>query len=235
MDIEIIGKGPLQVIALHGIQGTRAAWRPVAEACSAFASFHLPNLRGRGRALRPAHPEHYQLAEFAHELEAIINETTTDAPFILAGWSMGVSVILEWLSQAPGKRPAALVLASGTPAPCFAPWFSAQGEALLTQVVEREQRLGLKEAADPQAVAWTWQSLRHIDHRATLASIPEPTLIVHGSEDQDSPLTHAHWLANGLSATQLLTLPGAGHSVLTENTAQVADHLGQFIHSLARS
>ncbi|MDD2002018.1 alpha/beta fold hydrolase [Pseudomonas putida] len=235
MDIEITGDGPQQIIALHGIQGTRVAWRPVAEACSKFATFHLPNLRGRGRALRPATADGYELAEFAGELDMIINETTTEAPFILAGWSMGVSVILQWLSQSPGKRPAALILASGTPAPCHAPWFTAQGDALIEQIAMREQRLGLKEAADQQAVAWTWQSLRHIDHRRTLASIPEPALILHGSDDQDSPYGHAHWLADGLHASRLVALQGAGHSVLTENTTQVADHLGQFIHSLARN
>lgn len=235
MDIEIIGQGPQQIVAVHGIQGTRAAWQSVAHACASSSTFHLPNLRGRGHALRPGTAEGYRLAEFAGDLDQIINATTRDGPFILAGWSMGVSVILEWLSQSPTQRPTALVLASGTPAPCFAPWFSAQGDALLEQVAAREHRLGLIEAADQQAVAWTWQSLRHVDHRQTLADIGEPTLIVHGTEDQDSPFAHAQWLADGLPSAQLVALPGAGHSVLTANTAQVADHLSQFIHSLARN
>jgi len=235
MDIETIGDGPQQIIALHGIQGTRAAWRPVAEACSTFTTFQLPNLRGRGRALRPTSANGYQLGEFADDLDAVVEQCTAGGAFILAGWSMGVSVILQWLSQSPTRRPTALVLVSGTPAPCSASWFSAKGDALLAQITTREQRLGLQEAADPQAVAWTWESLRAVDHRQTLAHVAEPTLILHGSADQDSPFTHAQWLSAGLPAARLVALEGAGHSLLTENTGQVVDHLGQFIHSLARS
>lgn len=52
MDVQITGKGHALVVALHGIQGTRAVWAPLAQRLSEAATFVLPNLRGRSRAAK---------------------------------------------------------------------------------------------------------------------------------------------------------------------------------------
>jgi len=224
--------GRMTVLAIHGIQGTSAAWTSVVDACAAHADFICPNLRGRADAIRGQDPEDYRLAAYSQDLQAFANQRIHASPFVLAGWSMGVSVALEYLRQKNGPQPCGLILISGSPRPGLAPWFSQQGDRLLAEIAEREERLKLAVAADHQAVAWTWERLQEVDHCASLADIRIPTLIIHGDADPDSPLEHARWLSEGIPSAQLHVIAGAGHSVLTENTNEVAQHIQAFIANL---
>lgn len=222
--------GRMTLLAVHGIQGTSAAWTSVAEACAAQARFICPDLRGRGDAIRGQNPQDYRLEAFSADLSAVAKHL--DGPFILAGWSMGVSVVLEYLRRNDGPQPCGLILLSGSPRPGTAPWFSEQGDRLLAEIAAREKRLNLAMAADHQAVAWTWEALQDVDHSASLAGIELPTLIIQGSADPDTPLEHAHWLSESIPNAELHIIEGAGHSLLTENTAEVAAHIQTFIAEL---
>ncbi|CDZ93492.1 alpha/beta fold hydrolase [Pseudomonas saudiphocaensis] len=224
--------GSMTVVAVHGIQGTSASWKSVAEACAAQASFICPNLRGRADALRGQGPGDYRLSRFSQDLLNITRNRLDDRPFILAGWSMGVSVALEYLQHNDRPQPCGLILLSGSPRPGVASWFRQQGDELLVEIAEREKRLNLAMAADHQAVAWTWEELQQVDHTASLESIRLPTLIIHGDADPDSPLEHARWLSEGIRDAELRIIAGAGHSLLTENTAVVAQYINAFITKL---
>lgn len=235
MDCIQIGSGPRQIVALHGIQGTRAAWLPVAEALGDVATWILPNLRGRGAAVRATGPDGYALEAYAADVAEVI-DTTVRGPFILAGWSMGVSVALAYLSHAERRQPTGLCLASGTPDLPNAPWFQAADDAaLLAEVRAREVRLGLKEAADHAAVVATWTAIRAQRQLHQLADINIPTVILHGRDDADSPWSHALMLADGLQHASLLGLGGAGHSILTQHTAQVVAVLRGYVPVLSAS
>jgi len=223
------------VLAVHGIQGTSAAWAAVARACAAQADFILPDLRGRGSAERGQSQHEYRLEAFSQDLTVAATGQLDGGPFILAGWSMGVSVALEYLRLAEGPQPYALVLISGSPRPGLAPWFSQEGDGLLAEVVAREKRLGLTRAADHQAVAWTWEAIKDVDHLAALRTISLPTLIIQGSADPDTPGEHALWLSENLPNAELHVIEGAGHSLLTENTAVVAQLIQSFIAKLHTS
>ncbi|MDB6145836.1 MAG: hypothetical protein JWP80_4880 [Pseudomonas sp.] len=221
-----------KVVAVHGIQGSRLGWMPLVDICQADASFVVPDLRGRGEAARGAVPEDYRLGAFSGDVAAAIDREIGDEAFVLAGWSMGVSVVLDYLSNSTYRQPKALILLSGSPCLAQINWFHADGEALLEEVVAREQRLGIRGAADHQAVAWTWASIRDTDQRASLGAIEIPTLIVHGSDDQDCPLIHAQWLADGIPHARLHVIEGGGHSLLTHNTEQIAECVRGFLVSL---
>ncbi|MNT09552.1 short chain dehydrogenase [compost metagenome] len=233
MDIETRGTGPLRVVAIHGIQGTRGSWMPVVETLADAATWVLPNLRGRGGAVVPSDARDYALDRYADDLEAAIRACCMDTTFVLAGWSMGVSVILEYLRRQGAPRPAGLVLASGTDCLAQTSWFKSDGEQLLREVADRERRLGLREAADHAAVAGTWRCIRKLDHRGSLAEIPEPAIVIHGSDDPDSPVAHGLRLARGLPQASWHIIAGAGHGVLTENTAEVAEQIRRFLDSIS--
>lgn len=227
--------GRTSILAVHGIQGTSAAWAPVAKACAAQAHFVCPNLRGRGDAARGQGVQGYALGAFSQDLSEAARGHFDSTPFILAGWSMGVSVALEYIRRADGPQPHGLILLSGSPRPGLTPWFSQQGDRLLEEIAAREKRLNLAMAADHQAVAWTWEAIQEVDHSAGLRDISLPTLIIHGSADQDSPITHALWLSEGIPKAELHIIENAGHSLLTENTAVVAKHIQTFIAKLEAS
>jgi pimeloyl-ACP methyl ester carboxylesterase len=232
MDVVFVGDGPTTVLALHGIQGTRDAWLPVAERLSEHFRFVLPNLRGRGLARRCSGAGAHALQAFASDVREVAQAHLADEPFALAGWSMGVSVVLDYVAQAKGPQPRKLVLLSGTPKLCEAHWFRGEGEALLREIAAREARLGLRHAADHDAVAWTWQAIRGSDQRPLLHRIRQPTLLLHGVQDEDSPWDHAVALSSALPDATLVPIEGAGHSLLSAHTARVADELLRFLDPL---
>lgn len=232
MDIERRGHGPALVIALHGIQGTRASWSTIADALAPECRTLLPNLRGRGAALRGQGPQDYTLDAFAGDVQAVVAQEVGDEPFVLAGWSMGVSVALQYLRLGGAAMPQGLVLLSGSPWLAATHWFMGEGDALLAEVAARERRLALREAADHDAVAWTWQAIRQTDQRGLLAAVRIPTLILHGNADEDSPPEHGRWLADGIPGARLQTLDGAGHSLLTQNINAVAKSLREFLQDI---
>ena len=235
MTHQTMGVGDTTILTVHGIQGTCAAWLPVAEVYGSKASFISANLRGRGDAFRGQGPQDYSLQAYARDLQQVVHDQVDTAPFILAGWSMGVSVILEYLRQADAARPHGLILLSGTPALSLTHWFASEGEQLLIDVAEREKRLGLLQAADHQAVVWTWEAIRCTDHRSDLAAIEIPTLVIHGSEDKDSPVEHAQWMAEGIPHADLHIIEGAGHSLLANNTAAVVRKISDFISTFTHA
>lgn len=228
-DVLVVGQGPVTVVAVHGIQGTRGAWIPLAGQLADQCTFVLPNLPGRGKATPPAGAQACSLDAYAQVLRRTL-DAHVRGPFVLAGWSMGVSVALAYLAGASKMPrlplPAELLLVSGTPQLKAAPWFQASTpKALLEAIAMRERRLGLREAADHRTVAWTWESIRHTDQRAELGQVRCRTLVIHGSEDDDCPLAHGEMLANGIPDAELIVLNGAGHSVLTQRTPDIARHL----------
>lgn len=241
MDVIEVGSGPLYVVALHGIQGTRAAWVPVAQRLGELCTFVLPNLQGRGAAPRPARADGYTLARYAAGVREVVERHAVGRPFVVAGWSMGVSVALEYADryrEEHGDRqaPAALLLLSGSPALCETHWFRADdGAPLLAEIAARERRLGLSEAADHAAVAHTWQAIRHTDQRSRLPMLPMPALVVHGRDDDDCPWPHAQSLADGLPAGRLATMEGAGHGLLTGHADAVCELALPWLQQLADS
>jgi len=189
----------------------------------------LPNLRGRGKAHRGNGSQDYSLDGYAADLHDIVRSEVSDQPFVLAGWSMGVSVALKYLRRPGAPKPQALILLSGSPWLAATRWFEGEGRALLANVAAREQRLGLREAADHDAVAWTWEAIGHTDQRSELRDINLPTLVLHGSADEDSPWQHGALLAEGIERAELVTLEGAGHSLLSQNTACVVSAMRRFV------
>ena len=229
MDVIRQGSGAHCIVAVHGIQGTRAVWGPLAGLMDHEACFVLPNLRGRGAAMRGTQAADYRLEAFAAELAQAIDASTQGEPYCLAGWSMGVTVLLATLPLL-AHRPERLILMSGSPALRDLRWFQARdGAELQAEIAAREARLGLVDAADHDAVAWTWQAIRDTDQRALLKSIDMPTLIVHGAADNESPVEHAHRLLEGLPRARLEIISGAGHGIPTENTREVADAMRRFL------
>jgi len=236
MDVVCRGSGGITIVAVHGIQGTRASWQALTEQLGDQVRWVLPNLRGRAQAFRGHGSDDYSLEAFAAEIAKVITCYVTTPRYVLAGWSMGVSVTLatmDLLRKQGAPLPQALILMSGSPVLQETSWFHATDHAaLLEEITAREQRLGLRDAADRDAVAWTWQSISRSDQRALLPELDVPVLIVHGSDDEDSPYAHAQLLQQGLPQARLSTIEQGMHSILTQNTARVADEMRAFLSDI---
>lgn len=230
------GGSPL--LLLHGIQGTADAWAPLLPALAATRCV-LPNLPGRGLSPRwradsaLPHARYYHLDHYADLVHALLQQLGErhGTRVSLAGWSMGVSVILKLLARHGDEHIHRLVLISGTA--CATPgavWFHSETpEALAQEARERAERLGLKAVADPDAVAASWASVRPADLRAAAQGIRRPTLVAHGELDQDCPLAHGRWLANHIPGADWLPLPGIGHAALGAATDALGSSMSAFL------
>ncbi len=224
------GEGPV-VVLVHGIQGTSSTWAGVAGLLTPACRVLRPDLRGRGGAVRGQGPADYRLADYANDLRDVIDRQVGDAPFVLGGWSLGVSVVLHYLGLPNAAKPGGVLLVSGSPCLAQTRWFTRDDTALMASVAERRQRLGLREHADDEAVVATWQAIRESDQRALLSEIRLPVRVVHGRDDDDCPLAHGALLAHGLRAP-LLALDGVGHSVPAQAPQAVAQQLQHLLRDL---
>ncbi len=232
-----VGRGT-PLLLVHGIQGTADAWAPLLPALAGRRCV-LPNLPGRGLSPRwqagelLPHGHYYHLdhyADLVHALVVALRERH-GAPVALAGWSMGVSVILNLLSRHGDADIERLVLISGTA--CATPgavWFQSETpQALQDEARGRAERLGLKAVADADAVAATWASVREADLRGAARGIRRPTLVAHGELDDQCPLDHGQWLAEHVPGARWLPLPGVGHAALGQAASTLGSSMSAFM------
>lgn len=231
MDTLIHGSGPVRIIAIHGIQGTNRVWLPLACELQESCTFILPNLPGRGKH-RACTREDMTLSAFANVIEATVHKYINEGQsYCLAGWSMGVSVALQFIANTRLARPEKVMLLSGVPDVGQTSWFSQHtDDALLDEIAQRETRLKLQTAAEHHAVMWTWQSIAQASLREQCHALTMPCLVITGEKDTDSPLSLVSEFRNLLPNPTFRTIADAGHSILTENTAAVGAEFTHFFN-----
>lgn len=228
------------LLLVHGIQGTADAWSPLLSGLSGRRCV-LPNFPGRGLSPRWSTSEHlsrssyYHLDHYADLLQVLLRDLCQRhaAPVALAGWSMGVSVILNMLSRHGDEGVDRLVLVSGTA--CATPgavWFHSEtAQALAEEAQARAVRLNLRAVADAEAVAASWASVRGADLRDAARAIRRPTLVAHGDLDDQCPPAHGRWLAEHVQGASWQPLPGVGHAALTEGAADLGFSMRAFLNA----
>jgi len=76
------------------------------------------------------------------------------------------------------------------------------------------------------------QACDRFDVMERLGEIDVPTLVVAGSTDRLAPVKYARHLSEYISDAQLAIVEGAGHMVILERPAKVADAIGEFLGHL---
>jgi pimeloyl-ACP methyl ester carboxylesterase len=77
-----------------------------------------------------------------------------------------------------------------------------------------------------------WRACADFDIREQISRAEAPAWIIAGTEDKLIPIAYAHFLAGRLPASRLQIIPEAGHMVLLEESALVAQGLQQFLAAL---
>ena len=240
-------EGPVLVF-VNGLGGMQESWFYQVRAFSSSFQTLTFDHRGNGRSdyrEGPARMETY----VADLLEILDEEGVEAADFV--GISFG-SRLLQVLALNHPDRVRSLTLCAATSAPA-----DPEGGSVLTEMgdmtVERfmeelvpllfgpayveanRRRLEafakgrLRRPTDPRGLRMQWEAICHFDARDRLGSIDQPVLLLHGEEDQLTPVQAAERLAAGLPNATLVRLQGIGHSPQVEAIERFNKALSDFL------
>ncbi len=166
--------------------------------------------------------------------------------FVIGGHSMGGAIALEFALRFETRLAGLILVGTGAKlqaapqilngilddfpatAALLADW--AHGEHVDGNL-HRAYVRRLREVA-PEVIYGDFLACDAFDRRDDLASISVPALILCGSADRMTPVSYSRFLAERMRDAQLQIIPGAGHMVMLEQPAIVADAVAGFLDRL---
>ena len=237
------------VIFLHGLGGTRSAWGPQLRALSDQFRCIAWDMPGYGDSA-PLEPLTY--AGIADSLVALMDELELDAPD-LVGLSFGGMHALHTAIAHP-DRVGRLVLADSSPAfgmdgTTREEWTAARLAPLdrgetpadaaefvvdmitatpLTGEIRSETVAAFGEIS-ARGFRAAVDCLPTNDVREMLADIEHETLVIVGELDEETPVSYAKVLSDGMPNAELVILDGVGHLSPAEDPARFNDQVRRFL------
>jgi pimeloyl-ACP methyl ester carboxylesterase len=229
------------LVLLHGLLNDERVWAPVAARLRARADIVVPNLRRQD-----------SMAQMSRDAWADLAEVPADVPLVLAGFSMGGYVALQMLADAP-RRVAALALVdtSTRPEPAenipvrealiagLQRDFGAETLTLLRRGVHADRlsdvmlMLGcqqiMRDVGADAAIGQIRAIIGRADHRAMLAQLALPVLVLCGRVDQITPMALSREAAALIPGARLHILEDVGHWAPLERPEEVAEQLGRLL------
>jgi pimeloyl-ACP methyl ester carboxylesterase len=257
MHVDEYGTGDRVVVLVHGIPGSSAIWRAVAENLSSDHRVLVPDLLGFGDSQRPESIDGLWADAQADALREALQAAGVERA-VFAGHDFGGPVVLA-LAQRPGagKVIAGLCLAATNvfadtpiPLPIRAvtwPLIGALAErvlfsgpslrAMLRQGSSRllDPAIYLGDADQQHAIATIFtHALRELESRyafaaPTLRQLEIPVLVAWGDRDPFFPLAQAERTASAAQHARLAVYAGAGHFLPEERPEQLAADLRQLV------
>lgn len=237
------------LVFLHGLGGTRGSWNPQLEHFAARRRCIAWDMPGYGESIAE-HPLTYE--RIAHRLVELLDHLEIERAD-LVGLSFGGMHALHTAMHHP-SRIGRLVLADTSPAfgmdgTTAEQWKAARldplaaGEtpasiaphvldSIVASPLDPEIRADLIAAfarISVEGFRAAVECLPHNDIRSELASISAPSLVIVGELDEETPVSYATTLADGLVHAELVVLPGIGHLSPSENPALFNHHVGNFL------
>lgn len=222
------------LVLLHGAFGFDSrSWTPQLEALSDEFDVVAWDAPGCGGSDDP--PGSFSMEDYAEASAGFIEALGLSRPHVL-GLSFGGALALALYARHP-MLPTSLVLtgayagwAGSLPADeverriqrvrediTVAPdqWLPAYATGMLSMSAPRamvEQTLSLMTGIRPQANLTMLEAMADADLHGMLADINVPTLVLHGALDARSPLAVGRELHEKIPGSQLVVLPGVGHT-----------------------
>ena len=198
-------------------------------------------------------------ADFIATAEAIAESLPTGCT--LCGWSLGALLALQTVKLAPQRVARLILCGATPSFVERDGWPHAQPPTLLDRFDEaladdaaatlkrfialfnqgdRQARaitrtltraLAADASADNATLARGLDWLRRVDLRASVKTIAQPTLVIHGEADPLMPLAAAHWLADTLPQARREVFAGAAHAPFISDRERFAQLLIDFCHA----
>jgi pimeloyl-[acyl-carrier protein] methyl ester esterase len=238
------------LVLLHGWGMTPAVFDELRARLSAVCEVHAPALPGYCGTPSVAP---YTVKTLAQSAAGRVGRC------VVAGWSLGGQVALEWARRAP-EQVEALVLIGSTPSfVARKDWphaiqpavFHGFGEALTVNRASALNRFASLQAQGDAAMKAAAVRLRaalcserdastatlseglsvllDTDLRSTLGEIEQPALVIHGENDRLVPFAAGEHLARTFKRGRLAKIAGAAHAPFVAQPGAVADAIAGFL------
>lgn len=233
-------KGDLPLVLLHGAGGSRLNWpAELRRLRPPGATVYALDLPGHERS---AGQWRDTVEGYAEDVVAFLDAVEVGQA-IIVGHSMGGAIALT-LALDHAERVMALVLiATGarlSVAPAILETTRDDFEAAVDTITRYAWSpeapselidLGRRQLRDagPGALLSDLIACDHFDVMGRLHKIGCPTLVIAGTVDRLTPPKYAHYLAEHIDGARLTIVEGAGHIVMLERPAEVAQAIQKFL------
>jgi len=234
------GEPPL--VLLHGAGGSHLYWPPQVRRLAGRTVYAL-DLPGHGQT--GGRPDS-TISGYAESVLDWMRSAGVE-PAVLVGHSMGSAIALVAALRVP-RAVAGLALLGASARLRVAPEILSDSASQVDfpRAVDTVTDWGFSPSAQTSLVELArqrtlesgyetfhldFQACDDFDVRQQLSEIKVPTIIIQGEDDRLTPLFLARELADGLEAAELVSLAGAGHMVMLEKPAEVAELLDRFMSS----
>jgi len=250
VELNVIDRGAGQpILFVHGFGLDHRMWLPQLEALEDSHRVIAPDLRGFGGS--GVAPGKVTMQQFAEDLHGLLSALEVDEPVCYCGLSMGGYICWPFLRQnssavsslvlcdtraipdTPKAAEQRLLLAdavlkfgSQAAAGVFIPQLFPDGQS--GQAVE-DVRTMITDA-DPEGLAAALRGMaERPDSTDLLSTIDVPTLVICGTDDRITPLSEVRAMSEGISHSQFVEIPDAGHIPTVETPEAVNALLQQFL------
>jgi pimeloyl-ACP methyl ester carboxylesterase len=230
------------VILIHGAGGNHLTWPPQIRRLPGLRLFAV-DLPGHGKSEGMGRQS---IEEYADDIFAFMKSLRLRSA-VLAGISMGGAISLTLAVKYPTMVSGLVLLGSGAKlrvAPRILEslgspnMFESAVEMINENCFCEKAPQRLKELSRqimmemrPPVLLGDFLACDQFDITDRLHKILVPTLIVCGAEDKMTPLKYSESLKGSITGAQLKVVDGAGHMVMVEQPAVVAEMLLQFINA----
>jgi pimeloyl-ACP methyl ester carboxylesterase len=247
------GKGP-PLALIMGYRLNSGAWPDafIDTLAQQFTVITFDN-RGTGQSAKPV--TGYALTNMARDLYELLGELGITSTYLL-GYSMGGAIAQEFVRQFPQHVSGLILCATmcgGSQAiyakrsvvrvmrdldglspeeiarqiwgVTYAPRYLANNR----EAVENQMRREIVHPTPLHAADLQFQAFAEFDGSAALADIDCPTLLLTGELDELISPQNSRMMANRISGSDLIVIPGCGHRVLWEATDECSSTVARFL------
>jgi pimeloyl-ACP methyl ester carboxylesterase len=245
LNVERLGASGHPILFLHGWGQSLEGLKPLGRLLAHEAQVHLVDLPGFGSS--PAPPGDWGTEEYAHRVLAHLDESNLEVVDLL-GHSFGGRIAVRLAVQWP-RRVRGLVLVSSAGLPARRTIRQRSRAQLARALLHSTRRL--KPLLGPGPEAWVVNRFGSRDYKAAgplrgilvktvredltalVSRITQPTLLLWGEEDKETPVEMGRRFNELIRGSRLIELPGFDHFPFLHEGAHVcAHHVMGFLRSL---
>ncbi|MFQ5407288.1 MAG: alpha/beta fold hydrolase [Anaerolineales bacterium] len=235
------GTDGLPLVLIHGAGNNRYSW-PARMRRDPSRPVIAVDLPGHGRS---DGPPAQRLAEYVRPVLAVLDGLNYPQA-VMVDHSMGGAIAQLVALQHPARVAGLVLIGTGLTLPVaqqilagVAQDFESFAPRLVGWCFRRDAPRKLRRPAlerfrklPPETVLADYRACNEFDTRNTITAWKGPTLIICGEADIMTPVDRSHELAAVLPQARLTLVPQAGHMVMVEQAAEVADLINNFVAGL---